>query len=63
MTIAESRNKKLPESYYPTMYLDGFTPEEILTTARKGFIRDAEGFQEEGSYENVHITSEIKVKK
>lgn len=62
MTIAESRNKKLPENYYPTMYLDGFTPEEILTTARKGFIRDAEGLQEE-SYENVHITSEVKIEK
>ena len=56
-------NKTMPERYYPTMYLDGYTPEQILMTAHKTFIQNAEGNQEEESFENVHITSEVKVKK
>ena len=56
-------SNKTPENYYPTMYLDGYTPEEILTAAHRTFIQEAEGFQEEEGYGNVHITSEVKIKK
>jgi hypothetical protein len=45
------------------MYLDGYTPEEILMTAHRTLIQKTEGFQEEENYENVHITSEVKIKK
>ena len=31
-------DKKLPE-YYPTMYLDGYTPEEILHAMRKSMMK------------------------
>ncbi len=31
-------DKKLPE-YYPTMYLDGYTPEEILQAKRKSMLK------------------------
>ena len=34
MTLYEKSNLRIPE-YYDTMYLDGFTPEEILMAKRK----------------------------
>ena len=63
MTIADRDNRNLPERYYSTMYMDGFTPEQILMTARQTFMSDAEESQEEVSIDNVHITSEVKIKK
>lgn len=56
-------NKDLPESYYSTMYMDGYSPEEILMTAHRSFIDEVEDYQEEDSFENVQITSEVKVEK
>lgn len=56
-------DKTMPEKYYPSMYLDGFMPEQILMTAHRQFIRETERGQEEESFENVHITSEVKIKK
>lgn len=32
--------RALPEHYYPTMNLDGFTPEQILMTARRDMRAD-----------------------
>lgn len=63
MTVSEYANRNLPENYYPMMHLDGYTPEEILMSAHRTLFQKAEGFQEEEGYENVHITSEVKVKK
>ena len=34
MNLYEKSNLQIPE-YYDTMYLDGFTPEEILMAKRK----------------------------
>ncbi|MBQ3194087.1 MAG: hypothetical protein IJB59_11045 [Oscillospiraceae bacterium] len=34
----EEHDKKIPD-YYPTMYLDGYTPEQILHAARRGMIQ------------------------
>ncbi len=34
MTMMEQLVRKIPD-YYPTMYLDGYTPEEILYAARR----------------------------
>jgi hypothetical protein len=34
MNLYEKSNLRIPE-YYDTMYLDGFTPEEILMAKRK----------------------------
>lgn len=31
-------DKKLPD-YYPTMHLDGYTPEEILQAIRKSMLK------------------------
>lgn len=63
MTLMDYASKDLPENYYSTMYMDGYTPEEILMTAHRSFIYEAEEYQEEDSFENVQITSEVKVKK
>ena len=34
----ESYYKKIPD-YYPTMYLDGYTPDQILHAVRRGMIQ------------------------
>lgn len=34
----EEYDKKIPD-YYPTMYMDGYTPEQILHAAKRGMIQ------------------------
>lgn len=49
----------LPE-YYPTMYLDGYTPEQIFAAAHNSMInRNKERHQ----VSQIKITSEVKIKK
>ncbi len=60
MSVLDFIHRGIPE-YYPTMYLDGYSPEQILTAARKkmgGLTRPA---AQEPPFE-VHITSEVKLK-
>lgn len=38
MTMLEQMNSHIPE-YYPTMYLDGYEPWQILVAARKAMNR------------------------
>ena len=38
MTLADYYNRNIPE-YYDTMYLDGYTPDQIMTTFRKKMYR------------------------
>ena len=45
--------------YYPYMYLDGHTPEEILAAAHKMILDRA---AEKNAVPKVHITSEVKLK-
>ena len=33
-SLLEQHNRKIPD-YYPTMYLDGFTPEEVMYAAKR----------------------------
>ena len=33
-----SGNRKIPD-YYPTMYMDGYTPDQILHAVRRGMIQ------------------------
>ncbi len=58
MTIFDKNNNSLP-SYYSVMYLDGYTPYEILTAARSTFLEEA--VPEEKP--EVKVISEIKVRK
>lgn len=36
----DQRTRKLPEHYYKTMYLDGFTPEEIVYLKHRDMIAE-----------------------
>lgn len=55
-------DKHLPD-YYPTMYLDGYTPLEILTAHRRTMAKKhAERQTEAEVVDEVNITSEVKVK-
>ena len=59
MTMTEYQNRNLPE-YSKTMYLEGYTPEQILTAAHRDMIDRLLTQQEEET--DVHITSEVKVR-
>jgi hypothetical protein len=58
MTIGEYYNRKIPE-YYPTMYLDGYTPQEILIAVHKSMHNE---YQDSQQVDEIKITSEVKVK-
>ena len=38
MSLLEQHNRRIPD-YYPTMYMDGFTPEEIMYAAKRQMYR------------------------
>ena len=38
MSLLEQHNRRIPD-YYPTMYLDGFTPEEVMYAAKRQMYR------------------------
>lgn len=61
--IEKMRGKEIPE-YRDTMYLEGYSPHEILTAARKTIIQENETRAEKASEVplNVHIQSEVKTK-
>ena len=48
--------KRIPE-YYRTMYLDGYTPEEILWATHNKLIKDMQPAEE---FAEVKITTEVK---
>ena len=37
-SLLAQHNRKIPD-YYPTMYLDGFTPEEVMYAAKRYMYR------------------------
>ena len=62
MTLADQYFKDVPE-YYRYMYLDGYTPEQILYAARKKILRQyAERQEKENEIDKIKIVSEVKVK-
>ena len=40
-SLLEQHNLRIPD-YYPTMYMDGFTPEEIMYAAKRQMYRQIE---------------------
>lgn len=66
MTLADYYFRKVPE-YYDWMYLDGFTPEEIMYALHKKMDREMAEREASGetppSFDAVKINSEVKVKK
>ena len=63
MTLSDYIYKNLPR-YYPTMYLDGYTPNQIREAASRDMIAEIEARQQKSEPEdyNIHITSEVKKK-
>ena len=58
MTLAEYYEKDIPE-YYDYMYLDGYTPNQILQANRKRMQRElAKG----NIIDKIRITSKVKLK-
>jgi hypothetical protein len=60
MTIYDYFNSQLPD-YYDTMYLDGYTPEQILQAAHNTMMKRIRERQEaENEVDEVKITTVIK---
>ena len=53
MTLSVN-NSQIPE-YYPTMYLDGYTPQQILMAKRRQMLQSQ-------TVDEIKVTSEVKIK-
>lgn len=63
MTLENYRFREIPE-YYDWMYLDGFTPDEILYALHKKMDRQqAEQEELADSVDSIQIKSEVKIKR
>ena len=63
MTLENYRSREIPE-YYDWMYLDGFTPDEILYALHKKMNRQqAEQEELADSIDSIKIKSEVKIKR
>jgi hypothetical protein len=63
MTLENYRSREIPE-YYDWMYLDGFTPDEILYALHKKMNRQqAEQEELADSVDSIKIKSEVKIKR
>ena len=69
MSLADQYFRDVPE-YYNTMYMDGYTPEQIMHAAHKKMQRMYEerraaqrAAAEENEIPNVKIISEVKVRR
>jgi hypothetical protein len=69
MTLLENFHKDVPE-YYDYMYLDGYSPEQILHAAHKKMMRQAKEREaaqraeaEANEIPNVKIISEVKIRR
>lgn len=65
MTLYEYLDSKIPD-YYPTMYKDGYTPEQIRYACHRKIRRDYEASKraeaEAMEIPEVKITSEVRIK-
>lgn len=69
MTLLSNYHKNVPE-YYDTMYMDGYSPEQIMYAARKKIMREYEERKaaqraeaEANEIPNVKIINEVKVRR
>ena len=69
MTLFDYYDRQIPD-YYDTMYLDGFTPNQILHAAHRKMIREYEARKaaqraeaEANEIPNVKIISEVKIRR
>ena len=68
MSLIDQYFRDVPE-YYDTMYMDGYTPEQILHAAHKKMMREYEerkaaqrAEEEANEIPNVKIISEVKIR-
>lgn len=61
MSLYEHLNRKIPE-YYPTMYMDGYKPEEIRFALKRKMLEDREARKEVDESQSVKIVSEVKLR-
>lgn len=68
MTLYEYLDSKIP-NYYPLMYRDGYSPEQILHAARRKILQEHEARKaakraeaEASAIPEVKITSEVKIR-
>ncbi|MDY3249424.1 MAG: hypothetical protein SOX32_03670 [Candidatus Choladocola sp.] len=61
MTMLEYYDSQIPE-YYDWMYLDGYSPEQILYAKKRQMMRDFEESQEQAEITNLKIETEVKIK-
>ena len=59
MTMLEQFGRHIPDSY-PYMYLDGYTPEQVLTATRYYILNQKD--EREESSPRIIITSEVKLR-
>ena len=63
MTLVDDNFKNVPE-YYDWMYLDGYTPEEIMYAFHRKMDREqAEREALEEGFDSIKVKSEVKLKK
>ena len=54
MTLSDYYNRQV-QDYYPTMYRDGYTPEQIIMAKRRQMMQSQ-------TVNEIKITSEVKIK-
>ena len=54
----EEYDRKIPD-YYPTMYMDGYTPDQILHAVRRGMIQR---YQERKAEQTVRTQEEAALR-
>lgn len=59
--MLEQFGRYIPD-YYPTMYLDGYTPYEILQATSRKMYNDHLERQEEAIIPTVHFNTTVKIK-
>ena len=58
MSFYDYWNRKTPE-YYPTMFLDGFSPQQILEASRREMLKM---LAERERVDEIKIRTEVKIK-
>ena len=61
MTLFEQFQRTIPGPY-PSMYLDGYTPYEILQATSRKMYNDHLERQEEAIIPTVHFNTTVKIK-
>jgi len=58
MIVSDYYNRKIPD-YYDWMYLDGYTPEEVYYSFKRGIYEQT---KERENTNEIKIISEVKIK-